>query len=44
MEKKYESLGIKLNKGVGEIEKELEEEKEMLGVERLKELIEGYEC
>ena len=43
MEKHYETLRIKFNKPLAEIDKEFEEEKEMFGVESLKEFIDGYE-
>lgn len=43
MEKNYETLRIKFNKPLAEIDKEFEEEKEMFGVESLKEFIDGYE-
>lgn len=43
MEKIYETLRIKFNKPLTEIDKEFEEEKEMFGVESLKEFIDGYE-
>ena len=43
MEKNYETLRIKFNKPLAEIDKEFEEEKEMFGVESLKEYIDGYE-
>ena len=43
MEKNYETLRITFNKPLTEIDKEFEEEKEMFGVESLKEFIDGYE-
>ncbi len=43
MEKNYETLRIKFNKPLAEIDKEFEEEKEMFGVGSLKEFIDGYE-
>ena len=39
----YETLRITFNKPLTEIDKEFEEEKEMFGVESLKEFIDGYE-
>ena len=39
MEKNYETLRITFNKPLTEIDKEFEEEKEMFGVESLKEFI-----
>ena len=43
MEKNYETLHITFRKPLAEIDKEFEEEKEMFGVESLKEFIDGYE-
>lgn len=43
MEKNYETLRITFNKPLTEIDKEFDEEKEMFGVESLKEFIDGYE-
>lgn len=39
MEKNYETLRIKFNKPLAEIDKEFEEEKEMFGVESLKDYL-----
>lgn len=39
----YDTLHITFNKPLTEIEKEFEEEKDIFGVESLKEFIDGYE-
>lgn len=43
MDKHYETLRITFSKPISEIDKEFDEEKEMFGVESLKDFIDGYE-